>query len=452
MGFKAFLGSNFDHTHENQAFNRLHDLLKQEWTNKNENLYLLGNFFANGKEFDALIIKRNAIIVIDFKNYGGKVEFSENGNWKCNDIIVKGCSYDNPFKQIKTNKFSLIKYIEDKLIKSDNNWGHISGLVIFQDPITLEANQMPHKIKSWFNVCYLDKSVRTINEIASNQINLRKNQVDSLIDALNISEYYPDGRDNLYIVEDREDIFGYSQQTSPSDDENSSLYIKNILYIYNESVYKKIGKENNYNNIVYTPNHACKIGIFKTAKTIIYDEHDKGINNIIIPNNFKEKPVKLKALYYHIYKEFEGTNWKIHSVENGDYNELYTFINKKNEYVNVKLTYRKGVWISDITYTEEKENPDLVNEVKKILEKPKKIKNKEKALSVPPVRDFFEAHGFSILNIEDTRDSGVIVTIQKKEHKIEVKYWVNSSGAITKFYPQKSSTPEGIEILKNLFN
>jgi len=28
--------------------------------------------------------------VLEFKNYGGKLNIAENGDWKCNDVIVKG--------------------------------------------------------------------------------------------------------------------------------------------------------------------------------------------------------------------------------------------------------------------------------------------------------------------------------------------------------------------------
>ena len=79
MSFHAYRGNAFDTTHENKAFNQLYDLLADIWSERDEPLHLLGNFFVDGRDVDALIIKRNAIIVIDFKDYGGALQFSENG-------------------------------------------------------------------------------------------------------------------------------------------------------------------------------------------------------------------------------------------------------------------------------------------------------------------------------------------------------------------------------------
>lgn len=112
MGFKAFRGSAFNHSHENQVFNALHDMLSAEWEDRDEQLFLFGNFFVAGKEFDALIVKNNAIIVIDFKNFGGKLTFSENGSWYCDDVVVKGGNSRNPFLQIRSNKFALLDYVK----------------------------------------------------------------------------------------------------------------------------------------------------------------------------------------------------------------------------------------------------------------------------------------------------------------------------------------------------
>jgi hypothetical protein len=98
MGFKAFRGSSFNHSHENQAFNTLRDMLCAEWEERDDQLYLFGNFFVAGKEFDALILKNNAIIVVDFKNFGGKVTFSENGSWYCDDVVVSNYSHPHPLR------------------------------------------------------------------------------------------------------------------------------------------------------------------------------------------------------------------------------------------------------------------------------------------------------------------------------------------------------------------
>jgi hypothetical protein len=196
MGFKAFRGTSFSHSHENQVFNALYDLLSAEWEERDEQLYLFGNFFVSGKEFDALIVKNNAIVVIDFKDFGGEVTFSENGPWYCDDIVVKGGNSRNPFLQIRSNKFALLEYIKSGHINipSKPNLGHIAGLVMFHQPIKLDESQVPRQIKSWFHICDLNKAIRTIDAIASAEISLSSHELDLIADTFSAPEYFPDGK------------------------------------------------------------------------------------------------------------------------------------------------------------------------------------------------------------------------------------------------------------------
>ncbi|MBM7070662.1 NERD domain-containing protein [Shewanella sp. 202IG2-18] len=196
MGFKAFLGSTFNHSHENQAFNALHDTLRNDWQDKDEQLYLFGNFFVAGKEFDALIIKHNAIIVIDFKNFGGTLSFSENGHWQCGDVIVKGGNSRNPFLQIRNNKFALLDYVKSGYVNllSKPNLGHIAGLTLFHQDIDFDEQQLPQQIRSWFHICDMQRALRTINGIASAAIDLSAKEMELLVEAFGTQEYFPDGR------------------------------------------------------------------------------------------------------------------------------------------------------------------------------------------------------------------------------------------------------------------
>lgn len=196
MGFKAFRGNTFNHSHENQAFNELYDMLSAEWEARDEQLYLFGNFFVAGKEFDALIIKRNAFIIIDFKNFGGELVFSENGPWYCDDIVVKGGNSRNPFLQLRNNKFALLDYVKNGHIQllSKPNLGHIAGLVMFSQPIKLDQTQIPQQIKSWFHVSDLTKAIRTIDSIASNDIDLSLQELDLIAETFAAQEYFPDGK------------------------------------------------------------------------------------------------------------------------------------------------------------------------------------------------------------------------------------------------------------------
>jgi len=157
---------------------------------------LFGNFFVAGKEFDALILKGNAIVVIDFKNFGGELTFTENGPWKCDDVIVKGGNSRNPFLQIRSNKFALLDYIKSNHVEllSQPNLGHIAGLVIFHQPIEFDRTQVPQQVASWFHICDLNKALRTIDSIASAEIDLSPKDIEAFVKTFDTPEYHPDGK------------------------------------------------------------------------------------------------------------------------------------------------------------------------------------------------------------------------------------------------------------------
>lgn len=196
MAFKAFRRSPFNHSHENKVFNDLYDLLSEQWKDRDDDLYLFGNFFVAGKEFDALIVKNNAIIIVDFKNFGGDLEFSENGVWKCDGLTVKGGNSRNPFLQLRSNKFALLEYVKGGHVEllSKPNLGHIAGLVVFHQPINFDDNQIPQQIKGWFHVCDFDHALRTIDGIASAEINLPVFDLEAFAEAFGTDEYCPDGK------------------------------------------------------------------------------------------------------------------------------------------------------------------------------------------------------------------------------------------------------------------
>ncbi len=193
MSFYAYRATAFSYTHENKAFDRLYDLLKNKWAESDEPLHLLGNFYVDGCEIDALIIKRNAIIVIDFKDYGGVLSFSENGRWRIDGHEVRGGNKTNPFQQIRDNKYSLLNYLRSCDFRSEPNLGHIAGLCLFHQPIQFDVNQLPHNISRWFHIVEMEKAIRMLDAIVSPAISLPEADIHMLIELLDVPPYFPDG-------------------------------------------------------------------------------------------------------------------------------------------------------------------------------------------------------------------------------------------------------------------
>ncbi len=195
MSFHAYRGNAFDYTHENKAFNQLYNLLANIWSERDEPLHLLGNFFVDGRDVDALIIKRNAIIVVDFKDYGGTLQFSENGRWRIDDIEVRGGSKTNPYHQIRENKFLLLEYLQREVVfQSTPNFGHIAGLCLFHRAIDFDSEQLPGPVSRWFHISDMEHVARDIEAVVSNAINLTHVDMHALLTRLNVPGYSPDGQ------------------------------------------------------------------------------------------------------------------------------------------------------------------------------------------------------------------------------------------------------------------
>lgn len=187
----AFLGERFSRTHENQAFEELFRLVKDYWQDSEERVALIGNVTCNGHELDAILLKPDAIAVIDFKNHGGKIKFSENGPWIANGKEVRGGSKANPFKQLQANKFAVLNWLNDHCpeLSSCNNLGHIAGLVLFQKTIEFDLSHLPGKVASWFRVFDYPRGIEWLTQLASPGISLSRADQDQIISALNVVSY-----------------------------------------------------------------------------------------------------------------------------------------------------------------------------------------------------------------------------------------------------------------------
>jgi hypothetical protein len=192
----AFRGEPYNHTYENEAFDTLLEHLETVWGDTEEEYYLFGNVMCNGREFDAAFLKRNALTIIDFKNYGGHVTFSENNLWHADGQPVKGGTHINPFRQMRENKFDgIIKRMDaigELPSKRSQAYGHISGLVVFHaKPIVFDETSVPRKINSWFKVTDLERAVTKLDQIGSADINFSPRDMHFISESLDVPAYVP---------------------------------------------------------------------------------------------------------------------------------------------------------------------------------------------------------------------------------------------------------------------
>ena len=122
-------------------------------------------------QIDALLITKNTITIIDFKDYAGEVilpneDLFKYGRWETSSgIHVKGGSSVNPFTQLGKQRYKLIQVFEktlDRNIRVSNK--NISTMVCFCNPVSIIGN-IPASFKLSFFIADKNNFSNTLLDI-----------------------------------------------------------------------------------------------------------------------------------------------------------------------------------------------------------------------------------------------------------------------------------------------
>jgi len=109
-------GDKASRTHENQMLQAFLEQLEERWADSTDWIFVVANAMWSGAEIDLVCILPSAIIVADFKSYGGTLSGTENGPWQADGVIVKGGRKANPYQQLRDNKFSVLDWLQSKAL------------------------------------------------------------------------------------------------------------------------------------------------------------------------------------------------------------------------------------------------------------------------------------------------------------------------------------------------
>jgi hypothetical protein len=162
-------------------------------------------------QIDALLIAKNCICLIDFKNFAGEIilpnndnDFSEGKWFTKGKILVKGGRSINPYKQLYNQKgrFSWVyhNHINGNIYSEDTaDPSHAKKIVCFHKPIKL-VGSIPNRDEIDFFITDSDNYLETIKDIidvTDNDINLSAKSYDAFknifrADPFNVKEGYPE--------------------------------------------------------------------------------------------------------------------------------------------------------------------------------------------------------------------------------------------------------------------
>lgn len=186
-GLLAFRVGNFDTTAERQQFRFLCEQLKAHYEDSSEFCVFAGNYNI-GCELDALFIKKDAIVVIEFKNYGGKVIANENGEWTCNGKTIKGGSRKTVLQQARINHSTVKKELK-VLGVSKENVKDVPSLIIFNQPIEI-TNNLSATNKSWLHITDNEHFLEKLDDITCPHTDLDPLGIVNLAETLNLNSFY----------------------------------------------------------------------------------------------------------------------------------------------------------------------------------------------------------------------------------------------------------------------
>ncbi|HTE88252.1 MAG TPA: NERD domain-containing protein, partial [Terriglobales bacterium] len=157
MPFEAYLPQGFVHSHENRMFHELTASLAKAFGSGATPAYLLGNVCFSDKELDTVVLTPDALLVVEMKNYGGLIHFSENVEWFADEVEVVGGTHRNPYWQLRANRFGLLDHLQRKAPEilnrgTINYWWHVCGVVLFGRDIQFDE-KLPEAISDWFAIC-----------------------------------------------------------------------------------------------------------------------------------------------------------------------------------------------------------------------------------------------------------------------------------------------------------
>ncbi|OWT70386.1 hypothetical protein CEY04_25365 [Achromobacter sp. HZ28] len=161
------------------------DRLDLRWGTSTDWIIVIANALWNGAEIDLVCILPSAILVADFKSHDGRLIGTENGPWQADGAVVKGGRKDNPYQQLRDNKFSVLNWLQSKSLLTGRNLGHISAGVVFGGDIE-DHLELPAKVRSWFYPTNLNNCTALLDRLASPELHIDPKEAQDIIHQLGV--------------------------------------------------------------------------------------------------------------------------------------------------------------------------------------------------------------------------------------------------------------------------
>ena len=257
MSFLVYKVNDYNHTAEREQYRALCECLKKVYSKRKEMCLFIANFNFNGCEYDGIIVKNDAVIPVEFKNYGGVIETPENGDWTADGVVIKGgTGGKTPFDQIRTNRSQLWNGLPERGLLPKAKLVYMNAIIVFNQPIRLKY-PLPPKVRTWLHLVDNDHFGQKVSDITSRGTDLSNDEILYLIANMGLRDEWFDDE--------------YSTDSYADEDVNPIPHIHSIPSSLDHNTYNSPQPESEKVQIPYGT-------LSKMSPKYIFKVQSKGIN------------------------------------------------------------------------------------------------------------------------------------------------------------------------------
>ena len=211
MGLLVYRFSDYNHTAEREQFRSLCKSLKEYYANNPQTCIFIGNFNIGNVELDGFIIKEDALIAVEFKNYGGEIIAADNGEWMLsNGTIIKGGSKKTVYQQVSLNRAQTKKGLKTTAHLTNKQVQNLNSLVVFNQPIeAIDSSRLTPDTKCWLHIADNKSFIEKVQDITSENIEFEHNEILALLKSLYL--------DRRYLLEEYSNLECLDEDYSPKE-------------------------------------------------------------------------------------------------------------------------------------------------------------------------------------------------------------------------------------------
>lgn len=167
MGLIVYECQRAGHVHEIRQFGHAAQSLYDYFDGRDETALFIGNINIGEANLDGLIIKNDAIIIVEFKDYEGNLIARQNGDWTCDGKAIKGGNGGKSVdEQLRKNQRLLRQVIAENGYFTEAQRSDIKGLVVLTK-LKSYSDDFDRTNKAWVFVSDIDNIGNIMHDIVS---------------------------------------------------------------------------------------------------------------------------------------------------------------------------------------------------------------------------------------------------------------------------------------------